>query len=338
MADSSSSQQSQLSQPSNAHPRANRGKKKSLVHASVFSLRDLLSDFGEAFPNLLHLESYQFPSKYDQEAVDTLAVAFGINGPYRAVAPGPNDRSCYPKPGALRIYKETLYAGFRFPPPMFVCRLLAEAHVCPTQLQPNGWKFIYCFLVQCRKHNLEPSVAVFRYLFKFVNAPHDEGWVKIQYRNLARSIFVSDSAPDSLPLWKKQWFYVFMEGASWEDCFYSNFSRAEDGPVRSLKSGLEEEAAIRILTGDNLHHCSLLISEASLQAHGLSDLGPKGTPLILVFLYSYLSLVMGLNPFFHILCSFGDFGQHIQEKGGPCLQGRPSREGPYQAAQEGRRP
>ena len=118
MANSSSSQQSQLSQPTAPHPRANRGKKKSLVHASVFSLRDLLSEFGEASPNLLHLEAYNFPSKYDQKAVDILAIASGINGPFRAVAPGPNDRSCYPKPGALRIYKETLYVGFRFPPPV----------------------------------------------------------------------------------------------------------------------------------------------------------------------------------------------------------------------------
>ncbi|KAL1833360.1 hypothetical protein ACET3Z_003011 [Daucus carota] len=45
--------------------------------------------------------------------------------------------------------------------------------------------------------------------------------------------------------------------------------------MRSLKLGVEEEAAIRVLTGDNLHHCSLLISEASLQLHGLSDLGPE---------------------------------------------------------------
>ena len=174
MADSSSSQQSQLSQPPVAKPKANRGK-KSLVHASVFSLRDLLSEFGQAFPNLLHLDAYKFPSKYDQKDVDAIAYLFGINGPYRAEAPGPNDRACYPKPGAIRIYKETFYAGVRLPQPEFVFRLLAEARVCPTQLQPNDWKFIYCFLVQCKKHGIEPSVSVFRYLFKFVNAPNDEG-------------------------------------------------------------------------------------------------------------------------------------------------------------------
>ena len=133
---------------------------------------------------------------------------------------------------------------------------------------------------------------------------------------MARSIFVSDTAPDSLPLWKKQWFYVYMEGASWEDCFYSNFSRAEDGPVRSLKLGLEEEAAIRILMGDNLHHCSLLLSEASLQAHGLNDLGPKGIPLILMSsLLYFMDVVMGHNLFICFICSPCYFGQYFQEKG-----------------------
>ena len=304
MADSSSSQQSQLSQPPAAKPRANRGK-KSLVHASVFSLRDLLSEFGQAFPNFLHLDAYKFPSKYDQKDVDAIAYLFGINGPYRAVAPGPNDRACYPKPGAIRIYKETFYAGFRLPPPEFVFRLLAEARVCPTQLQPNGWKFIYCFLVQCRRHGIEPSVSVFRYLFKFVNAPNDEGWVKIQYRTLARSIFVSGTAPDSLPHWKKQWFYIYLEDANWADYFYSDFSKAEDGAVRSIKLGVEEEAAVKILTGDCLHHCSMLVSEASLQECGLSDLGPEGTPLLPSPLLGLIYFPCVLTIFIFCTCSFG---------------------------------
>ena len=201
MADSSWSQQSQLSQPPVARSRASRGK-ISLVHASVTSLEDILSEFGQSFPNLLHLDPYNYPSKYKQKDVDIMAKLFGIEHPYRAVAPGPNDQACYPKPGALRVYKKMFYAGFRLLPPMFVYRLLAEARVCPTQLQPNGWRFIYCFLVQCKKHNLEPSVTVFRYLLKFVNVPNDEGWVNIQYRTLDRSIFISNSAPDSLLRWK----------------------------------------------------------------------------------------------------------------------------------------
>lgn len=72
-------------------------------------------------------------------------------------------------------------------------------------------------------------MSVFRYLFKFLNPPNDVGWVKIQYRNLARSIFISGSAPDSLPQWKKQWFYIFMVGANWEEYFSPNFGKAEDG-------------------------------------------------------------------------------------------------------------
>lgn len=134
MADSSSSGKSQLAQAAASRPaRASRGK-KSLVHASVFSVRDLLSEFGKALPNMLHLDASNYPSKYDQSKVDVIARLFGINGPYRAVIHAPNDRACYPNPGAIRIYKETFYARLRLPPPDFVYRLLAEARVCPTQL------------------------------------------------------------------------------------------------------------------------------------------------------------------------------------------------------------
>ena len=100
MEDSSSSQQLQLSQPAVAHSRASRGK-KSLVHASVYSLSDLLSEFGQSFPSLLHLEAYNYPSIYKQKHVDIMAKLFSITEPYKAVAPCPNDRACYPKPGAL---------------------------------------------------------------------------------------------------------------------------------------------------------------------------------------------------------------------------------------------
>ena len=71
-----------------------------------------------------------------------------------------------------------------------------------------------------------------------------------------------------------------MDDGNWADYFYSDFSKAEDGAVRSIKLGVEEEAAIKILTGDCLHHCSMLVSEASLQELGLSDLGPEGTLLL----------------------------------------------------------
>ena len=98
---------------------------------------------------------------------------------------------------------------------------------------------------------------------------------------MGRSIFVSDSTLDSLPSWKKKWFYVYLEGADWNDYFFSDFSRAEDGAISYLKLGVKEEAAIRVLTRDNLHHSSMLISEASLQEHDLSDLGSKGMPLFI---------------------------------------------------------
>jgi hypothetical protein len=259
-------------------PRASRGKipKKSLVHSRVFSLVDLLNEFGQSFPNLLHLDAYLYKSKYKQHRIDIIANLFGIKRPYKAVAPQPNERSCHPKSGAIRVYKETFYGGFRLPPPEFVCRLLAEAKVCPTQLMPNGWRFIYCFMVQCKKHGLEPNFSVFRYLFKFVNSSNNTGWVKIQTRSLARSCFISDSNPDSFPDWKKEWFYVFLEGDNWDHFFRPNFCKAEDGPMKYLKLGVEEEAAIAILTNDNLHHCANLISEDSLQANGLSNLGPDG--------------------------------------------------------------
>lgn len=282
MADSGNSQQSEQSQlnptvASTKPPRAARGKTKiSLVHSNVVTLRDLLEEFSTAFPNIAHLDAYDIPSKYDQSKVDLISTLFGIVSPYRAVAASPFDRACNPKEGAICIFKETFYAGFRLPPPPFIFRLLAEVRVCPTQLYPNAWRFIYCYMVQCRKHNLEPSVSVFRYLFKFTNSPNNTGWVQISHRSLSRTCFIPGTSPDSLPNWKKEFFYLFMDGANWGDFFRLNFSKAVDGSMRDIKLGVDERAAIEILTTDGTNHCAQLISEGSLQAAKLSDLGEQG--------------------------------------------------------------
>lgn len=91
MTDSQGSGQSQLSPM--VVLRSNRvsmGKnpKKSLVHANIFSLRDMLFEFSKCFPNMMHLEAYNYPSKYSQDKVDTIAKLFDIITPRRAIKPG----------------------------------------------------------------------------------------------------------------------------------------------------------------------------------------------------------------------------------------------------------
>ena len=173
-----------------------------------------------------HLDTYNYPSKYKQQMVDLIVNLFGIHRPYKALAPKSSDRACFPKHGCLRIFKETFYAGFRLPPPPFVFRLLAEVRVCPTQLQPNSWRFIYCFLVQVGKHYLEPSVSIFRYMFKFANYADNTGWIRIQHRILVCPCLIFGSSPDSLPECKKEWFYIQLEEDNWDNFFRPDFSRA----------------------------------------------------------------------------------------------------------------
>lgn len=67
---------------------------------------------------MLHFEACHILSKYNSKKVGVLACLFGISGPSRAEAPSLNDRSRYPKHGAICIYNETHYAGFPFPPPL----------------------------------------------------------------------------------------------------------------------------------------------------------------------------------------------------------------------------
>ena len=113
-------------------------------------------------------------------------------------------------------------------------------------------------------------------MFKFSNSADNSGWVRIQHRSLARPCFISGSSPDSLPEWKKEWFYIQLEEDNWDEFFRPDFSRAVDGPVRDLKLGVDELAVVATLTGDSAHHCAILISEDSLQRYHLSGLTEQG--------------------------------------------------------------
>ena len=61
------------------------------------------------------------------------------------------------------------------------------------------------------------------------------GWVNIIHRSLARSYFVTGTSPDSLPNWKIEWFYVYMDGANWDEFFRPSSSKCVDGLIRDLK-------------------------------------------------------------------------------------------------------
>lgn len=206
MADESSSSASSFGQ---AQVDSKRSKKSILVHSSATSLADLLFEIGEPFPDNVHLEALHYKCTLKEKDFDTLVKVFKIKEPYKAHFPHPNDRSCN-WTGELCVYKEMLEAGFRFPPHPFVCRILAEAKVCPTQLHPNAWKIIFVFLAQCAKKKIEPSVAVFRRLFHLKKTPSPHaGWVHLQHRSHnVTHIFNSDSLPDSVPNWKGEFFFV----------------------------------------------------------------------------------------------------------------------------------
>ena len=70
MVDLTSSDQSKKAQSSqaaiNGSSSATRGKNpnKFFFHANVFSLRDLLTKFGEGFSNMNHLDAYNYPLEY----------------------------------------------------------------------------------------------------------------------------------------------------------------------------------------------------------------------------------------------------------------------------------
>lgn len=75
------------------------------------------------------------------------------------------------------------------------------------------------------------------------------------YLNLLMHIF--GTTPDSFLDWKREWFYVYLEGDDWDNFFRPNFSKSIDGSLWDLKLGIADDTTIQTLVRDNLHQCAI---------------------------------------------------------------------------------
>jgi len=71
------------------------------------------------------------------------------------------------------MYEDFFEAGFRFSVSSFVISLLNFYNQAPTQLTPNSWRIIFCYLVLCYTYERKPNLAVFKKLFTMKSSGPD---------------------------------------------------------------------------------------------------------------------------------------------------------------------
>lgn len=296
----------------NAASQSKASKKGNIIpiHSPYMSLLEMINVRGDEFPSNAKFDSYDHCNKFHED--DTIASynsLFNIPPGYRLVKPSPGDRTCNFRKDAMYVYRDALLAGLRFPLHDFIPTLLADIQINPSQLPPNAWRNILCFMVLCLRKGHRLSVAVFRKIFQLVNSPLSApGWVYIKQRPKTSHIFNGLSIPDNNFQWKDEFMLLLWEGGDWGTLFRPSFGRVNDGSPKTIELSIEEQAIYDDLIKDEgQSHSWTLLEEFSLKHVGLSNVTDEGT-----FLFLLVYFLFFVNSCIYIVCLFLCSGQGSQ--------------------------
>ena len=236
----------------------------------------MLRERGSDFQSLEELDSYgQF---LDTQIIHEYNVAFNFPEEFVIKMVEPGDRTYHWDPSHLFEYRDALLGGLRFPVHPFIPKLLADIQISPCQLVPNGWRLVHCFLVQCSRKELEPTVPVFRKIFQFKNSAISyPGWVYISHRPGVPHIFNPASIPDNNIKWKDEFLKLEWKGGDWGTLFRKSFSRVQDGSANTIKLTEAEQVAYNKLVEDDGRSLGWeLLDEFTLKSVGLSRVSDEG--------------------------------------------------------------
>lgn len=107
---------------------------------------------------------------------------------------GDNERSCTvadEAEGWVSFHKDYVSVGLKYPFPYFLIKFLNHFQIALTQLYPNAVHYIICFEALCRLKKVVPSVNLFCYFFTVSSKPSDYGYIQIQSRKTAPTLFTS---------------------------------------------------------------------------------------------------------------------------------------------------
>ncbi|KAL2512954.1 hypothetical protein Adt_18554 [Abeliophyllum distichum] len=127
------------------------------------------------------------------------------------VTPGSTEYLPTGRPGEVAIYQDSLKAGLRFPLHPFLIEFFCTFNLSPGQLVPNALRMMNYYFLVCIRHDIEPSVDVFRLLFEMKPLDRYDCYVVFSHRDRgvpAHEHFKIPNCPTSNSGWKSRYFFV----------------------------------------------------------------------------------------------------------------------------------
>ncbi|TYH96910.1 hypothetical protein ES332_A12G209800v1 [Gossypium tomentosum] len=188
--------------------------------------------------------------------------------------------SYFPCKHTFCIYADAFKAGLRLPLHPLISEILSEFSVAPTQIPPNSWRVLICFISFCYSQKITPTVNLFRAIcsLKDHSGESNKGWWFFSAR-IGFKLF--EGFPSSIKGWRHRFFII---RTSERDTLGLN---TKWGPPNSAANQLPTLSAIEVKSLDNLVAAAtnnppdirVLLSEEALIQAGISStiLKPKGS-------------------------------------------------------------
>ncbi|KAA3460622.1 Bromodomain adjacent to zinc finger domain 1A [Gossypium australe] len=188
--------------------------------------------------------------------------------------------SYFPCKHTFCIYADAFKAGLRLPLHPLISEILSEFSVAPTQIPPNSWRVLICFISFCYSQKITPTVNLFRAIcsLKDHSGESNKGWWFFSAR-IGFKLF--EGFPSSIKGWRHRFFII---RTSERDTLGVN---TKWGPPNSAANQLPTLSAMEVKSLDDLVAAAtnnppdirVLLSEEALIQAGISStiLKPKGS-------------------------------------------------------------
>ncbi|XP_022769128.1 uncharacterized protein LOC111312782 isoform X2 [Durio zibethinus] len=169
------------------------------------------------------------------------------------------------------IYADAFKAGLRLPLHPLIPAILRQFGVAPTQITPNSWRVLICFISFCCSQKITPTVNLFRAIYSLKDHSGDgKGWWFFCARN---GLKLFDGFPSSTKGWKSMFFII---STSEMDCLRVNtkWGHPNGAANQSLTPSAEKVKSLGDLLAaatNNPPDSKVLLSEEALIQAGISS-------------------------------------------------------------------
>ncbi|XVF54423.1 hypothetical protein PTKIN_Ptkin05aG0179100 [Pterospermum kingtungense] len=180
--------------------------------------------------------------------------------------------SSFPHKHTFCFYADAFKSGLRLPLHPLIPKILHEFGLAPTQIYPNSWRVLICFISFCYAQKITPTVNLFLAIWHLLNRSGDynKGWWSFSAQN---GFKLFEGLPSSNKGWKNRFFVI---RTSEKDTLGVNTKWSHPNSAANLLSTLSSEEAKSLddlvaAAKNNLPDFRILLSEEALIRAGISS-------------------------------------------------------------------